>query len=275
MLNKVFMMKCFYSIIIIGVLVFQSVSAVNFKQSDELIVHGNYTGNNVIVLNPMKNNVFSVTGVFVNDLKFDDEIRSAAFEIDLEKFSLEPGDTVVLKILFSPDIGITSIYNPDALKTKNHFSFINASSDKKTQQITWTVESNALTESFEVEHYRWDKWMTIKLVHPREMKANQTFSTSFVPHSGRNLFRVKYIDSEGNIYYSGDIKYTARIKEVILSSDKVKDSIEFSDETMYQLFNQNGVLIMDGWGKSVQVDFLEKGKYFLNFDNKTVVITKR
>jgi hypothetical protein len=269
------MMKRFLIILFIAADFFQTVNAGNIKQQDELVIHGNYTGNNIVILNPMKNNEFSVKDVFINNLRFDDEIRSRAFEIDLEKHNLSEGDTIVLKIIYSPEAGIPSIYNPEVIKKKNYFRFVNATCDKKTQQIIWSVESNALTESFEVEHYRWDKWMTIKLVQPDEMKTESTFSTSFDPHSGRNLFRVKYIDSEGNVFYSGDIKYTSKIKEVILSSDKVKDSIELSDKTMYQLFNQNGVLIMDGWGNSINIDFLEKGKYFLNFDNKTVVITKR
>ncbi len=244
-------------------------------ENAELLFHGNYSGQNIIVLNPAKDNHFAVKEVYVNHIRFQDEIRTQAFEIDLQQFFLKEGDTLILKIIYSPEIGIPSIYNPDALKRKNFFQFVNAWADKKTQQISWTIETNFLSESFELEHYRWDKWMTINLVQPEDMQTNNTFTTSFEPHSGRNLFRVKYIDSDGQIFYSNDIRYTSKIKEVNLISDKVKDIIEFSDSTMYQLYNQNGVLVMDGLESAINVDFLEKGKYFLNYDNKTVVINKK
>jgi hypothetical protein len=243
--------------------------------TDEVQVQGHYFGKNIIIVNPLKNNEFSVKSVFVNGNQAKDEINSSAFELDLSRFGLQEGDPVIIKINYTSSIGKPEIYNPSALLPSNTFRFVSAECDKKNLFIHFTVEGHSITESFEVEHYRWDKWMTVKLVNPNETKTFPSFSVPFSPHSGRNLFRVRYIDTEGNIHYSSDIKYTSKVKEVILVSDKVKDVIELSDETMFQLYDENGALLLDGIGSRIEIAEFAKGKYFLNFDNKTVVITKR
>ena len=243
--------------------------------ADEILVQGHYYGKNIIVVNPMKNNEFSVKSVFVNGSQAKDEINSSAFELDLSRFGLQEGDPVSVKIMYSSSIGKPEVFNPSALLPSNTFRFLSAECDKKNLFIHFTVEGNSITEPFEVEHYRWEKWITVKLINPGETKSFPSYSVAFAPHSGRNLFRVKYIDSDGNIYYSNDIKYTSKVKEVMLLSDKVKETIELSDETMFQLYDENGVLLLDGTGNTIDIADFPKGKYFLNFDNKTVVVTKR
>ncbi len=254
---------------------FYLVIASNPDATNEISVQGFYFGKNLIVINPMNGSEFATKAVYVNDVIYKDEINSCAFEIDLSRFELEIGDEVTIRILYSGSHGTPQIYNPEALYPENTFSFASVECDKKAMNISWTVEGNDITESFELEHYRWDKWMTVKLINPLETKTYPSFTTSFVPHSGRNLFRVKYIDSDGNIYYSSEIKYTSRIKEVMLLSDKVKTTIDFSEETLYQLYDENGALVLDGWGISIDIESLEKGKYFLNYDSKTSIIYKR
>lgn len=260
------------AIVFIGILT--SFSS-NPDATDELLVQGNYLGTNIIIMNPMKGNDFSVRSVFINDVQAKDEINSCAFEIDMTRFGLSIGDVVNIKIIYSGAMGTPQIYNPEVLKPANTFKFVSSGCDKKAQKIVWSVEGNDLTEPFEVEHYRWDKWMAVKVVDPLEVKTFPNFSIDVVPHSGKNLFRITYIDSEGNVFYSNEIKYTSKTKEVLLVTDKVKTAIDFSEETQYQIYDVNGVMILDGWGISVNMENIDKGKYYLNYDYKTVEITKR
>jgi len=242
---------------------------------DSLILRGQYSGKNLIVMNPMNNNVFAVKFVLLNGNQIQPEIRSNAFEVNFSASGLQLGDDVTVRVMYDPSVGKPQIFNPEVLKPMNDFRFITAECDKKNLIIHWTVACNNLSESFELEHYRWEKWMTIQLINPNEVKTFPNFGASFIPHSGRNLFRVKYIDSDGNIFYSTDIKYTSKSKEVLLITDKVKSTIDFSEETLYQLFDENGAFLLDGWGNSIDIELMNKGKYFLNFDNKTVVVTKK
>ncbi len=263
---------CLSLVMFLGI--FSSFSS-NPDATDELLVQGNYLGKNIIIINPMKGNEFSVRSVFINNIQARDEINSCAFEIDMSRFGLQIGDPVNIRIIYSGATGIPRVYNPEVLKPENTFRFISSGCDKKNQKLVWTIEGADLTESFEVEHYRWDKWITVKLVNPLECKTFPNFSSDFIPHSGKNLFRIRYIDSDGNVFYSDEIKYTSKTKEVLLVSDKVKTTIDFSEETQYQLFDENGAMILDGWGAVIDVESIKKGKYYLNYDNKTIEITKK
>jgi hypothetical protein len=247
----------------------------NPDATDEILIQGNYLGKNIIIMNPMKGNDFSVRSVFINEVQAKDEINSCAFEIDMTRFGLNIGDPVNIKIIYSGSAGTPRIFNPEVLKPENTFRFASSGCDKKTQKLIWSVEGSDLAEAFEVEHYRWDKWTTINLVDPGEVRTFPNFSSDFVPHSGKNLFRIRYIDSEGNVYYSDEIKYTSKTREVLIVSDKVKTTIDFSEETLYQLFDINGAMVLDGFGASVNIESLEKGKYYLNYDCKTIEITKK
>lgn len=250
----------------------------NFKvagSNDSIILNGIYTGKALIIQNPLKDSLFSVQKINLNGKATMTDVRSSAFELNFSVEGIKENDTVEIIIFYDQTIGKPTIFNPEVLKPSNDFRFISAECDRKKMTINWTVSASNLTEPFEVEQYRWDKWMTIQLVNPQEVKSYPKFSASFVPHSGRNLFRVKYIDAEGTIFYSNDIKYTSKGKEVMLLSDKVKNTIDFSEETMYQLYDEHGALLLDGWGKTIDIELLDKGKYYLNYDNKTVVVTKR
>ena len=47
-----------------------------------------------------------------------------------------------------------------------------------------------------------------------------------------------------------------------------KKSILFSAETAYEIYDIYGKKLLSGFGNSVAVDKLAKGKFFLNFDNQ-------
>jgi len=243
--------------------------------TDEITLRGHYYGENLIIMNPMSDERYAVQEIIINGMLFRDEIRSSAFEINFERYGLSFGDSVNVRIVFFVYVGKPEVFNPDALKKRSTFRFTAAEIDTRAMKIRFSVEGSNLTEPFEIEHYRWDKWLTVKLVMPEETSSFPVYAVPIEPHSGRNLFRVKYIDSEGNIYYSNDVRYTAKIREVKLISDKVRSTIEFSDETMYQLFDHNGGFVLDGRGNSVDIEHLDRGKYFLNFDNQTVIVNKR
>jgi hypothetical protein len=245
------------------------------ENKDTLVLKGQYFNENLIVLNPHSGNTFSVSEVIVNSVPVTDELRSSAFEIDLKYLNLQQGDSVRIEIVYIANIGVPQIVNPEALRAGSNFRFVSADCDRKNMLLQWVVECDELTESFEVEHFRWDKWITIGIVNPGDFQTHPSYSGPFVPHSGRNLFRIKYIDADGNMFFSNEIRFTSKDKEIQLLSGKSKDIIEFSSETFYQLFNENGAMVFDGQGTEIDISALEKGRYYLNYDNKTTTITKK
>jgi hypothetical protein len=238
-------------------------------------IEGQYLGTNLIVKNPMKHESYSVTEVRINGKTLSYPLQSSAFEIYFEKADIEIGDSVQIQIFYNWKIGEPVIYNIEVLKPVKHFQFTSISCDRRRMLLQWTVDTDTLTGPFEVEQYRWNKWVTVYMVETDSLSKDSVFSVLFQPHSGRNLFRVMYVDEEGNMTYSGEVRYTSRSKEITLVSNRVRTLIEFSGETLYQLYTEFGGFLLDGWGNSIDVSGLENGKYFVNFDNKTEEIIKR
>jgi hypothetical protein len=56
---------------------------------------------------------------------------------------------------------------------------------------------------------------------------------------------------------------------------KVDDLVEFNMETMYEIYDNYGNIVLKGTEKTVDVKALSKGKYYLNFDNQMEEIQKK
>ncbi len=243
------------------------------QDTQKLLIFGNYFGKNIYVLNPSKSDIYSVLNVFVNDAPAYDEILSNSFEIDLSDFKI--GAQIKICIIYDPKIGTPTIYNPKDLLQKKEIQFTNVNVNRKNPIITWHIEGDDIEQDIELEHFRWNNWITIEAITPSEVPNFPKFETTFEPHSGKNLLRLKYTDEDGHIYFSNNIKFNSRTTVIHLLSDKVKTNLEFTDETQYEIFNMTGNLLLYGKDISVDVSELEKGQYIVNFDNKTIEFIKR
>jgi hypothetical protein len=88
-------------------------------------------------------------------------------------------------------------------------------------------------------------------------------------------FQIVKTDKYGNTICSGEQKFRTSVKEVFLLSDKVGDELEFSSETLYEIFTENGELLKSGNESEVNVSELSKGNYWVNYDNKTERFLKK
>jgi hypothetical protein len=242
---------------------------------DTLIAEGNYFGKNLYVVNPScgSDTSFGVTRVLVNGNISKDEIRSNSFEIDFSLLELNSGEAVRVLLIYTKDC-VPKIINPDVLKPQSTFAFVSAKPDK-TGKITFVVKGE-LFSSFTVEQYRWKKWITVGEVDNMDTLKKNTYIFETKPHYGQNLFRMSHTDMKGNVVYSKTVKYRpAAAKEVFISSLKVTDAINFSAETAYEIFDEKGNFLLDGTGDQVSITDLPKGKYWVNYDNKTELVTKK
>jgi hypothetical protein len=240
----------------------------------EITLSGNYYGNNLVVLNPSIGNGFCVTEVLVNGKKTSDEIRSNSFEIDFSLLELKSGDPV--KVVIKYHDGCTpTIVNPQALTAHSAFTFVSIKFDR-SGKLTWTIKGELGEDPFFVEQFRWNKWVQVTEVRPSDTIHNSTYAVDVNTHYGLNQFRIVKTDASGNPIYSKVAKYNnIKATEVELISSKITDKISFSAETMYELFDQNGNYLSGGIAKDVDASDLGKGKYFLNYDTKSVTVTKK
>jgi hypothetical protein len=259
---------------IVFIFLFCFTLASGFAQ-DTLVLEGHYYGKNLYVINPTCGNdtAYGLIKVLVNGKITKDEIKSNSFEVDFSLLELNNGD--VVKVLFIYKKGcLPKIINTDVLQPQSTFAFVSAKPDK-TGKIIW-VTKGELYSSFTIEQYRWKKWITVGEVDNTDTLRKNTYTFEVKPHFGQNLFRISHSDQKGNTVYSKTVKYRlATAKEVFISSLKVTDVITFSAETSYEIFDEKGNFLLDGIDIEVSITDLPKGKYWVNYDNKTEMVTKK
>lgn len=255
--------------------IFLSMLATLVAAQDTLEAQGNYFGKNLYVINPGcgSDTSYGVTQVLVNEMPTKDEIKSNSFEVDFSLLGLNNGDAVKVLLIYSPGCQ-PKIINPDVLKPPSTFAFVSYKPDK-TGKITFVVKGE-LYSSFTIEQYRWKKWIIAGEVDNMDTVKKNTFAFETKPHFGQNLFRISHTDMKGNVVYSKTIKLRlSTLKEVFISSLKVTDAINFSAETAYEIFDEKGNFLLDGVGEQASITDLPKGKYWVNYDNKTEMVTKK
>jgi hypothetical protein len=245
--------------------------SLGFSQTEtSIILQGHYQGRNIYVQNPFGSSGvgFCVTRVTVNGDVTTDEIASSAFEIDFANFPLKAGDPVEVEIFHKVDCS-PKVINPQVLEPQSTFVCkapnIRVTSDE-VLEWTSTEESGKLT--YIVEQYRWNKWIKIGEVEGIGSKESHDYKFKVNCHSGENKFRVKQVDYTGRPRMSDAVTYTnSEIPEVTYFPKRVKEEINFSSETRFEIFDSFGNIVKKGYGDKVDCGTLKRGLYYLNYDN--------
>ena len=246
-------------------------------RGQEIILKGIYQGKNLYVLNSaidLSKNIFCVNAVYVNDVITEDEINSNSFEIDFTNLKIPIGQKVVVKILYKTDCK-PEIINANVLESTTEFTIATPKIDKKTSKLIWTISGNIDDKPFIVEQLRWEKWIIVGEVQIKDSVGENNFTFDPKLNSKQNTFRIRHIDKSGNERISKECKYFSKDEELYLLSNRVSDWLYFSSETLYEVFDEKGNFILDGYGKEVNFSDIEKGKYWVNYDNRTEIITKK
>jgi len=258
------------SIIILLIIVVFS----NCIKASEISFSGKYYGYNLYVLNPSTGNGFCIKEVLVNNKPTNDEINSNSFEIDFSLLDIKIGDPVNVLIKFTDGCN-PQVVNPNALNSNSPFSFSTFKADK-SGVLNWVINGSINEDPFIIEQYRWNKWIQIGEVPVNTLKPSEAYSFTPNIHFGVNQFRIVHYDNSGNPVYSKTVKFSnLKGKEITVENTKVVSKISFSGETIYEIFDNKGNFILGGADKEVDVSDLKKGNYWLNYDNKTITISKK
>lgn len=238
-----------------------------------IVLEGNYQGKNIYVQNPFASEGvgFCTFEVQVNGKTTTDEINSSAFEIDLTFFQLALGTPVEIKIKHKDDCK-PRVVNPEVLKPMSTFEVtaLGISKDGKLN-VTTTNETGKLP--YKIEQFRWNKWVEVGEFDGKGSAESNDYTVQLTTlHNGANRFRVKQMDHRGKPRYSFETKTNTVLPEVTFQpgdGKKVDAAINFSESTLYEIYNAYGNIVDKGMGKRVDVTKLEKGEYYLNYDTKT------
>lgn len=263
-------------------LVFSFVLSLGAQQV--MTLEGTYQGQNLYVKNPFASSGvgFCVINVTVNGQQSIDEINSSAFEIDFASYQLTKGAAVEIKIEYKDDCTPT-VLNPDVLRPTSTY-VITKMDITPEGLLTFSTTNESGELPFIIEQKRWNKWVKVGKIQGKGTSGTNNYSIKLKPHSGKNIFRIKQVDYTGNPRYSAEKRLIrSATKEVFLANEnpqKIEGAVLFKDsdgnstETMYEVFNETGLIIKQGFGSKIDMTGLEKGVYFVNFDSKSTMIKK-
>lgn len=232
----------------------------------EIVIDGKYSGRNLYVLNPD----FCVQSVSINGKDYPFTSLSNAFEIALENHNID--DYVFVQITYKKSYN-PLVINEESLIKESEFPCASFLYSKKKKLLEWKIEELNNACEYQLEQLLYGKWIVIKELG----KPDEIISNIYLPVmlSGINLFRIKQKDPFGQELTSPIVKVKSPNLRVMLLNDKVKEYIEFTAVTHYELFDENGFFIKRGTAQKVNVADLKKGTYWINFDGKETMITKK
>lgn len=234
------------------------------SQAEVLVLNGVYQGMDVYIKNPFSGDGvgFCVFEVLVNGEVTSDEINSSAFAVDLSLFDLRIGDPVEIVIRSKADCQ-PKVINPEAIKPKSTFEVtqINVAGEA---DLKWTTTSESGALPFAIEQFKWNKWVKIGEVMGEGDDGPNEYMFHVRLTAGENAFRVRQTDAEGT-RTSEKITVQSSKTPVKIKSKKVFEFIEFDQETQYEVFDEYGTLVAQGFGDKVDLTEKSKGNYYVNF----------
>lgn len=253
-------------------LLFFAVAPVVEAQADDVVVKGTYQGENIYVRNPFAPSGvgFCAYEVTVNGMITTDEINSSAFEIDLSVYGFAIGDDVTVAIRYKDDC-TPMVLNTYALQVKTPAKFEGVSVKDGVLKFSTSGETGSIP--FVVEQYRWNKWVKVGEVKGKGKNKPNDYEVKVRTHSGPNKFRVRQTDNKKISVYSKEA--VAIVTTPAVTFKQTDSAITFSEDTMYEIYDQYGGIVFKGFGSSINTGGLAKGKYYLNYDNSQAEFVKK
>ena len=121
---------------------------------------------------------------------------------------------------------------------------------------------------FYVEQYIFDKWIKVGEIGGIGTPIPNSYSVPVTFHSGENKYRVRQKGYDKISRFSDAISFYSKKDAVIYNVTNHNQTIEFSSDTYYIIYDPFGVIEKQGNGNSVDISDFKKGYYCLIYDNK-------
>lgn len=232
-----------------------------------LVIEGKFQNKNIYIHNGFGNGGvgFCAKEVKVNGNITTDEINSSSFEIDLKSLQLKYGQNVMIEIVHS-DGCVPKVLNMEDLKPKPTFEvmMINVTGNGV---LKWQTKNETGALPFVVEQFKWNKWVPVGEVDGYGTPEPHEYSFQVAMHSGENKYRVKQKGFNSFVKVSKDVTAISNVNKPSFAIPKDHNSIDFNAETAYEVYDAYGVVVKKGFGKQVNIANLNKGEYYLCYDN--------
>lgn len=244
------------------------------QDTAKIVLEGKFYESNIYIYNPKVADKFSIYMLVVNGDTIVDELNSNSVEIDFPLLGIKESGNVKVAIYYD-SANVPFVVNPEVLYSPQKLKI--STPKIKGENLNFRITGEIGDFPLEVQQLRWNSWRTIAEIDPLDTTENNLYETTLKTlHSGNNTFRIKGVNLQEDVVYSKEAKYKPPyVETVTIKSVKFVDEIEFSTETSYEIYDEYGALLMSGIERYVNITKLEKGNYWLNFDNESVQFKKK
>jgi len=236
----------------------------------EIIAKGTYQGKNIFVQNPLSpdRTTYCTQAVYLNNKLVLENPKASSYEVNMSKLSV--GTPVEIKIVYK-DGCKPKIINPSAIKSVSNFKFTNTV--VTADEISWQVEGETPNSVYYIEHYVNNNWTNVKVITAQN--AQTSYNVSLKHTAGVNKYRVKHQAKLGQIAYSPTVSYNSTAGMVKFYPRNVTNKIYFTAVVTYEISNAKKQVVKKGKGKDVDLSTLQRGVYYVRFDNRTEQFLKK
>lgn len=138
----------------------------------------------------------------------------------------------------------------------------------KDGMVSWTAVNEHGSLPYMVEQFIFDKWVKVGEVRGIGSPSPNSYSVPVILSSGENKFRVRQKGYDKISRFSDAITYFSKKEPVTYSVTDHNQTISFSSDTYFIIYNPYGAITKQGYGNSVDISNYAKGYYCLIYDNK-------
>jgi hypothetical protein len=237
----------------------------------ELIVTGVYKGLNLYVQNPTDDGGKTcIKNILINNKPVAQVPSTSAFNLDLS--FLNENEKVVIKF-FHGEGCVPKVLNPHAIRVDDVFNFTQI--DVNDVHLVWETKGEKRYGKYFILRLVNDQWIREKAVDSKALSSLNTYEVEILHKTGQNFYKITYLDPTGKSFESEGLEHISRTESVDFYPKRVSDVVNFTRPVAFQILDQYGKLILEGTGGKVDVSNLERGVYYLHYDNKTDTFLKK
>ncbi len=134
--------------------------------------------------------------------------------------------------------------------------------------LCWTAKEEHGSLPYIVEQYIFDKWVAVGEINGVGTPSPNSYSVPVSLNSGENKFRVRQKGYDKMSRFSNAISYYSKKEVVTYSVIDKNQTLVFSSDTYFIVYNPYGAIMKQGYGNSLNIADYPKGYYCLIYDNK-------
>lgn len=243
-------------------------------KAEVVVLNGVYQGKDLYVTNPptAEGIGFCIFEVLVNGKVTSDEVNSPSFAVDLKAWNFKIGDPLEIVLRCKENCAV-KVINPEVIYPNSTFE-ITTINLNDAGLLTWSTIKETASLPYNIEMFRWNKWVKVGEVQGKGAEGEGNYSFQLYLSSGKNLVRIQQLDHKG-AHFTQELNVISSKTPVNIKDLKISKQLEFSAETEYEVYSEFGEKITTGRSRAVDTSKFPKGKYYVNYDDKTGVMVEK